>query len=343
MSLADFWKEMCEARKLICGAFERKYMRLIAKLSGIFLLFVVMGCRGERIGKEPSEIAVGVLEHGSAIPIIVAEKEGIFRRHNLKVKIFKVSPSEHMPSLLRGDYSVLSASSFPVIFSAAQQNPGRIQCYMTGGESSEGDVLYGIVIPRGSNALSLRDLVGKKIGSASKFTSINLRNVLASKFGEVNPVTKIQELSDRSLLLDGLDKGTFEAAVMDQPALSQAIGRGYKVIERNFRAKYLIDPYWSGAGVVDRAWAISHRNSFEAYLDSLDEALRMCKQEPDRVKKEFLNFFNVGDIQPDSIGMYVYPAARFSPPRAFVADLTKLLLDNKLLAGPVAEDIFYKK
>jgi ABC-type nitrate/sulfonate/bicarbonate transport system substrate-binding protein len=286
-----------------------------------------------------------LLQHGSAIPLIVAQGNGYFQKRGLAVQLVAVTADQQMPSLLRGDVDLISPSSFPVIFSTFQQNPGKIQCYLVGGESKKGDTLYGIVVRSGSGYKTLGDLVGKTIGSASKFTTINLRNVLRFKFHDRAQATTIREVGDRSLLIEGLQKGTLDAAVVDQPALSSSVFQDkFLVIERNFRAEYLFEPYWSGSGVARTDWVKTNRSAYEGFLDAIDDALQACRRDPIATKEAFIRHFSLRDLNVETIGMYVYPNARFVPPNSFTLALMKMLLDNSLLASEFdARELFYHR
>ncbi len=296
------------------------------------LSVIQIGCERKKAPVE-NKILVGVLQHGSSIPLIVAKQENMFEKRGLDVSFKTLTPAQHIPSLLRGDVQILSASSFPVIFSTDQQTQGEIISYMTGGEASDGDVLYGIVVPKNSTAMTLQDLVGKTIGSASKFTIVNLRNVLGAKFNDRTGTTTIREVKDKGTLLEALRKGTFDAVVLDQPALSSTeVISSFKIIEQNFRAKYLGSPYWSGSGVASRKWVASHKSEFELFLSAVDEALEFCKQNPDKAKQIFISYFNIKDLQPDRIGMYVYPNAKYAPNDTFVSNLANILESNGMLS-----------
>lgn len=313
--------------------------------AAVVLLSVALlsGC-----GSQPAQrnsIRVGLLQHGSSIPVLVAQKNGYFSQRRVLVEFVDVTPGQHMPSLLNGEVDVITPSSFPVIFSTYQQNRGKIQCYLVGGESKSGDTLYGIVVRKDSPYRGLADLVGRTIGSASPFTTVNLRNVLSSKFHDNAGKTVIRDVGDRSMLIQGLASGTLDGAVVDQPALSSAaLQQGYRIIERNFRAEYLFEPYWSGAGVVRTAWRAAHSSQYESFLDAIDDALQFCAKKPSDAKAIFIEHFGLGDVRGDSIGMYVYPGARHRPPEGFTRALMEMLVENKLLADRFdATQLFYSR
>ncbi|MGE5648298.1 MAG: ABC transporter substrate-binding protein [Acidobacteriota bacterium] len=309
-------------------------------------LSAAIGCNQAREPRTGSStLRIGILQHGSSIPLIVAYERGLFKKRGIDVQLTTLTADQHMPSLLKGDVDVISPSSFPVIFSTFQQNPGTIQCYLVGGESKTGDVLYGMVVRKDTKYASLGDLVGKTIGSASKFTTVNLRNVLRHKFHDRAQATTVREFGDRSLLITGLQNGTLDAAVVDQPALSSTVFQdGFRVIEKNFRAEYLFEPYWSGSGVASTAWVKANRGKYESYLDAIDDALRVCKEDSRATKESFIRHFSLKEVRVDAIGMYVYPNARFVPQESFVGALMKMLVENRLLAAEFdARELFYRR
>jgi ABC-type nitrate/sulfonate/bicarbonate transport system substrate-binding protein len=313
-------------------------------LSIVFLVAFLDSCKAPNTASPGSAIIrVGLLQHGSSIPLIVAQENGYFRKHGIDVRLVRVTADQQMPSLLRGDVDLISPSSFPVIFSTFQQNPGKVQCFLVGGESKTGDTLYGMVVKRNSTYSTLGDLIGKTIGSASKFTTVNLRNVLRYRFHDRAQATTVREVGDSSLLIEGLQKGALDAAVVDQPALSSSAFQGeFRVIERNFRAEYLFDPYWSGSGVVRTDWVKANRARYEGFLDAIDDGLEACKKEPTETKEMFIRYFGLKGLTAEAIGMYVYPNARFVPPDAFTDALTRMLVDNSLLAAKFnAYELFY--
>jgi len=321
----------------------RSWYTLIAIVLLFVLSIILISC-DRHLQPQGNQFTVGILQHGSSIPLIIAKQDNLFSKHGLNVTFKTLTPAEHMPALLRGEVQVLSASSFPVILSTAQQNPQAILAYMTGGEDEHGDIIYGLVVSKSSNISSLRDLVGKSIGSASKFTVVNLRNVLGAKLGDRTGKTSIREISDKGALLDALRRGTVDAVVLDQPALSsKEIMNEFKIIEPNFRAKYFGSPYWSGSGVARREWVNANKKQFDAYLSAIDEALVICKQNPERAKRTFISYFGISDLQPDRIGMYVYPNAQFAPSPDFVKELAADLVSNgMLLPNHNFSELFYR-
>lgn len=317
--------------------------RSLAVFISLFLMLFSIGCTDHSaVDHSRTVIRVGLLQHGSSIPFIVAQ-QGLFQKHGVEVEFVNVTPEQQMPSLLRGDVDVITPSSFPVIFSTYQQNPQKIQCFLVGGESQTGDILYGIVVGRESSFKTLGDLIGKRIGSASRFTSVNLRNVLLYKFHDKSQTTVIQDVGNKALLLEGLQKGNLDAAVVDQPALSsKLIQDQFRVIEKNFRAKYLFQPYWSGAAVARSDWVLANKEKYNAFLDAIDDALVVTRRNPTDSKNHFISYFQLTDVSADAIGMYDYPNARFVPPDAFIAALMQMLVDNKLLVSEFdARGLFY--
>jgi NitT/TauT family transport system substrate-binding protein len=317
---------------------------IVAFLVACCLTFT--SCSGSKSGSaNPSVIRIGILQHASSIPLIVADENGYFSKRGLRVEFQVLTPQQHMPALLLKKTDILSPSSFPVIFSTYQQNPGFFQCYLVGGESTTGDVLYGIVVKKDSSYKNLGDLVGKTIGSTSKFTVVNLRNVLQHRFGDQAQKTVVRELSDMSLLVEGLKNGELDAAVFDQPALSsQTLQGDFRIIEKNFRAKYLSNPYWSGCGMAANEWINANRQSYELFLDSIDDALQFCEKSPVQAREIFIRRFQLKDVNSAAIGMYVYPNARYAPSPEIMNALAAMLVQNGLLKESLdARTLFYKK
>jgi NitT/TauT family transport system substrate-binding protein len=327
---------------------KRAKLQITVILTALVLLSLSLyngACKREVSNNGSTVVRVGLLQHASSIPIIIAQENGYFKKRGLQVELKTVSPDQQMPSLLRGDVDLISPSSFPVIFSTFQQNPGTIQCFLVGGESKTGDTLYGIVVRKDSSFKTLGDLVGKTIGSASKFTTVNLRNVLRYKFHDASASTTIREVTDKSLLLTGLANGSIDAAVVDQPALSsKTIQDEFSVIEKNFRAEYLMEPYWSGAGVAKKDWLDRNADQYNAFLDSLDDALAECAKNPSAAKMAFIRYFDLKDVSAEAIGMYVYPNARHVPPESFTKALMKMLVESQLLASEFeTTELFYRR
>lgn len=327
-----------------------------ARLVRIFLLAtlpLISGPSGTCSSEVPSPqegvINVGVLPHSSAIPIIIAQQQGLFEKRGIQVALKVLEPAQHMPALLRGDVQVLSMSSFPVIFATAQQNPGKLFAYMTGGEALDGEPLYAVIVLRHHPATSLKDLIGKTIGSVSQFTTINLRNVLAN-IGDTKGRTVVREFSNIKTLFDAMQKGKIDAAILDQPNLSSnEISDKFKIIEINLRARYMGESqqtdriYWSGAGIARRDWVLSNIVTFESYLAALDEALRLTRKENLLSKETFIKYFQFKGFDPNRLGMDVYPNARFSPSKEYIQKMTHEFVEIGILSSAVDDSaLFYQ-
>lgn len=323
------------------------------KMKSLLVAFVILAALGLWLyygpsdrqagtGEQPPDhtVRIGILQHSSSIPFIVASTRRLFEQNGIDAELVNLTPAAHMPALLEGSVQLLSPSSFPVIFSTSIENPGAITCFLTGGESTSGDTLYGLVSNVGRYE-TLADLQGARIGSASRFTTLNLRNVARQVLGNSDQV-EVVTISDRSALIAGLETKNFDAIVVDQPALaSLAENPKLEVFEKNFRARYLRDPYWSGAAIADLKWTRTHSDLYGRVLDALDTALEWIASNPERARATLTEYYSIEDYSSKAIGMYVYPAASFSPPQEAVQELADHLIAAELLIQqPAYEELF---
>jgi ABC-type nitrate/sulfonate/bicarbonate transport system substrate-binding protein len=77
--------------------------------NGLLIYFIILialslglsaACKRSQPKSDSGPLRIGLLQHSSSIPLIVAQQHGFFQKRGLQVELVNVSADQHMPSLM---------------------------------------------------------------------------------------------------------------------------------------------------------------------------------------------------------------------------------------------------
>lgn len=289
----------------------------------------------------PSQLRIGVLKHESSLPIYVADELGLFSKHDIGVTLIEVPPGDHMPALLSNRVDVLSPTSFPVLFGVMSQHPHLLFSVFPGAEILSGPTIYGFVVSPdfpGSTIADLRDAV---VIAINPFTKLNIETIFSSA---AIPRSRWPEIrvANREAALTAVANRTALAAIMDQPALALALSTGeYHLLEPNPRARYISNPYWSGAGAVKRSTWRKKREDLLSLMRAIDEALTNIAKDPNAANAILASRLGLDPAIAKNMGGYYFPRSTEIVPLDGIEKTISALTSAGLLSRPVSTSQFF--
>ena len=252
-------------------------------------------------------IRIGVLRHESSLPLYVAQEMGYLGELPYPVELVELPVPDHMPALLSRRVDVLSPTSFPVLMNVMGEGPGSVFALFPGAERLDGAPVYGFVVKRGFRGDSVRDLANGVVIAINATTALNIAAIMRAAGVAEGDLPEVRQAS-REAAIQAVTSGTAVAAIMDQPALATAQeSADLKVIEPNPRARYIHNPYWSGAGAVLAATWQSREQDLRLLVAAVDRGTRFAREHPDRAREILARHTGVSLQIARRSGGYYFP------------------------------------
>ena len=219
---------------------------------------------------------------GSYLPLMLALDQGIFKKHGLEPEMQLMAGATGMSALLSGQVQIAHIGGSEVV-SAEASGGDLIMSGNLGAVSS-----YVFVVAPSIN--TVEDLRGKQVGISSVGGSADTATRLSMlRFG-LDPdkdisIVPLGSLQNRSA---GLLNGAIQAAPSNPPEAYLLLRQGFHVL---FDVADLGLPFANATIVAQRSWVNDHKDAFQAWNDSIVEAIGLAKSRPEvglPVMKEFL-------------------------------------------------------
>ena len=153
--------------------------RVIAALAGAAALMLTMAActsdsapsgssSGGDSGADLTKVTVGAVMNSAAVPLWVAQEQGIFEKHGLDVELVD-SPNfaASTPALLNGQYHFANAATGPVLTAVSEGVPLQI---VGGVQAEHDDPTIGddqVMVPADSDIKRPKDLEGKTVATSA--------------------------------------------------------------------------------------------------------------------------------------------------------------------------------
>ena len=219
---------------------------------------------------------------GSYLPLILAQDQGIFKKHGLDPEIQLMAGATGMSALLSGQVQIAQIGGSEVV--SAEASGGDL--VMSGNLGAVSSYVF-LVAP---SINSVEDLRGKQVGISSVGGSADIATRLSMVHYGLDPdkditIVPLGSLQNRSA---GLMNGAIQAAPSNPPEAYLLERQGFKVL---FDVADLGIPVANATIVAQRSWINDHKDVFQAWNDSIVEAIGLAKSQPEvgvPVMKQFL-------------------------------------------------------
>jgi ABC-type nitrate/sulfonate/bicarbonate transport system substrate-binding protein len=209
---------------------------------------------------------------GSYLPLLLAADQGIYKKHGLDPELVLLAGATGMSALLSGQVQIAQIGGSEVVSAEA----GGSDLVLSGNLGSVSSYVF-IVTPE---IQTLDDLKGKQVGISSVGGSADIATRTSMRHFGLDPdkditITAMGSLQNRTA---GLRNGAIQAAPANPPDAILLEREGFHVL---FNIADLGIPTANATIVAQREWVNQHKEVFQAYNDSVVEAIALAKAKPE--------------------------------------------------------------
>ena len=318
----------------------------VTKIIAASLLGMMMftGCgsgeaKDNNANTEP--LTVGLMRIDDSFPFYVAEKEGLFEKHNVAVELQNFSNARDLSTALQGgELDALMTDTVVTGLSIKGGADVRIVAMALGAVPEEGRFL--VISAPDSGITAPEQLAGKNVAISNNTMMDYLIDQFEKELGLENMTTvNMPDLMLRTTtLLEGKD---IDAAILPDPLAAFAVAEGANIVIDDTE---LGENLSQSVVVVTKENIDDNRAQVEAMLAAYDEAIALINDNPDKYRTFALECANVPEALAET-----YPTPTFTancvPTEAQIARVNDWLVEKELLAEPydyeqMVDDSFMK-
>jgi len=250
----------------------------------ITMLLIFSGCsKSDKPASISEKITIGYPYLRIALPVIVADYKGFFKKHGLNVELKSYETAQPMmDAIVSGKIDLGGFCALPITFGAMARS--KTELLFLGGmfEDNEHPISILIVRPK-SEIKTIKDLKGKKIGILpTRAYEVWLQEIL--KGNGIAPQDVIIRQVKPNLQADALNGGSVDALFTNDPAATITISKGYgvKLTQEALVPKTSkMYPFYFGSFNVRKDFAIKRPEIVRAVSKALDEASQFINNNPE--------------------------------------------------------------
>ncbi|MBQ7025340.1 MAG: ABC transporter substrate-binding protein, partial [Peptococcaceae bacterium] len=303
----------------------------VTKIIAASLLGMMMftGCgsgeaKDNNANTEP--LTVGLMRIDDSFPFYVAEKEGLFEKHNVAVELQNFSNARDLSTALQGgELDALMTDTVVTGLSIKGGADVRIVAMALGAVPEEGRFL--VISAPDSGITAPEQLAGKNVAISNNTMMDYLIDQFEAELGLENMTTvNMPDLMLRTTtLLEGKD---IDAAILPDPLAAFAVAEGANIVIDDTK---LGENLSQSVVVVTKENIDDNRAQVEAMLAAYNEAIALINENPDKYRTFALECANVPEALAET-----YPTPTFTancvPTEAQIARVNDWLVEKELLA-----------
>jgi ABC-type nitrate/sulfonate/bicarbonate transport system substrate-binding protein len=295
---------------LPCSFIPTMIRRLRIVIAGLLVLLPLSCAQADELTLRYAQ-AYSAAHSIFSLPVTVAQREGLFRREGLNVRIVIPVPggSDKMIAALHDDWADVTHVATPFLIRAALAGSDAVAI-----DTEFKNPIYSLIAK--PEIGSFADLKGKLIGLADEAgtISISMRKLLAMHgLNAGDFAVKVQEgTPGRYTCLRG---GDCDAVVLGQPQDLQAIAAGYRLIGRSTEA---VPDFLYTVTAVRRSWAQSHKEALVRFVRGMAASFAFIRapDNRDRIVKLVAETLGCSDtIAAQTLDLFLQPGADVLPKR----------------------------
>jgi NitT/TauT family transport system substrate-binding protein len=246
-----------------------------------------------------------------AVPLMIMVEEGFDKKHGFKAEIDYLPLGSGFKSFLMGQYDISNDTD------AIHAATARAEGFDINAFYPYGNLYMGIVVSGKSDAKTVSDLKGKRVGHFGLQTSTTtyVRQLVQQTAGfDLTKQFDLQQVGPAALVLL-LQSGDIAAMLNFEPFVSAAMvatnGRYLLQATEGFKAANDGSSPWFGLFVASNKWLTSNPKLAYAFRDAVDDAMAKLKESRYQVLKEPYIASRLGVTSPEVLDQMVKNAAQY--------------------------------
>ncbi len=238
--------------------------------------------------QETNKVRITTMPVVQGLPFYLAMEKGYFKDAGLEIEFVKFeSPNQIIDAIMQGkvDFTPPSAAT-GVIAIADTKNPGKMKIYSLGGGDLEvqNDA---ILIKKTSLIKSMKDLKGKKLGIVAGSAQWK---AFALEILAINNLTPDKDVMLVELALglqpQALESGQVDALLTVEPVPTLITDKDLgKELVDHAAAKFIANPFYSGAGVISTDFASKNPETTKKVLAVFKKAVDEVNSNPEEARQ----------------------------------------------------------
>jgi NitT/TauT family transport system substrate-binding protein len=273
-----------------------------------------------------------------ALPVTIAQSEGLFDREGLTVQVVIPIPggSDKMIAALQDDWADVTHIATPFLIRAALAGSDAVAI-----DAEFNNPIYSLV---GKPEIkSFSDLRSKLIGLADESGTISLSMMkLLAMHGLDHGSYAVKIIEGTPARLNCLRRSECDAVVLGQPQDLQAIEDGYTLLGRSDEA---VPDYLYTVTAVRRSWADAHRDAISRFVRAMSAASDFIRdpKNRDQVVKVITETIGAsGDIAVKTLDLFSQPGRHVLPDHATLdlnglQQVIAMMGEDGLIAKPLPQ------
>lgn len=269
-----------------------RWRRGLGVAAVVALTAVLAACGGSSGSAKPSggsqtpEIRLALNNTSASLPAVIAEKQGYFAKHGLKVtSTVLVDITKIAPAL--GHQFDIGFGVQPIVIRAWTRGIKIVM--VSGNEFTTEEHPELLIIARpDAHISSPADLKGKTLAAPTLTGNLHLGTLYWLKQQGIDPSSVRSVQVATPSMIDQLKAGTIDAAEIQQPFAELAINQG--LVKVGYPLSAVGEPAQLSIWTASESWAKSHMKEITAFKQALDEANAFIKDQPDQAKAILADF-----------------------------------------------------
>ena len=304
---------------------KTKVTKIIA--ASLLGMMMVTGCgsgeaKDNNANTEP--LTVGLMRIDDSFPFYVAEKEGLFEKHNVAVELQNFSNARDLSTALQGgELDALMTDTVVTGLSIKGGADVRIVAMALGAVPEEGRFL--VISAPDSGITAPEQLAGKNVAISNNTMMDYLIDQFEDELNLGDLTTR--SMPDLMLRTTTLLEGGVDAAILPDPLAAFAVAEGANIVIDDTK---LGENLSQSVVVVTKENIDDNRAQVEAMLAAYNEAIALINDNPDKYRTFALECANVPEALAET-----YPTPTFTancvPTEAQIARVNDWLVEKELL------------
>lgn len=248
------------------------------------------------------KVKIGYMPFTTNWPVMLAYKNGLFKKEGLDVTLVKFSSGVlGADSLIKGDLAAFSVNTFTDIFNIQARTPGALKMY-TFEQNSDKNHIDALLVKKGSSIKTVNDLKGKKIGIlpgtfVQTMITQSYKGIL--DFSKDTILVKIAP----ALQLQALQTGQIDALSAQEPLVTIATQRNIAEVLDPHPLGRIAEPFPIGGFTLSTKVEKSNPEIIRRIVKAYKEATLLGRQNQQEVKNAVLDIIK---LTPEEITLLKY-------------------------------------